>query len=150
MKGDAIRYGIRLAVGKRILSGVPAIIRNSKGEILLGKRSKKMIYYPDMWGLPGGLIEFGETIEQAAKREVKEELGINIEIVKYGKPLMQLPDKKHQVQYLDIPVHCKLVSGTPEPKDETREVRWFKPKEIKSMKLAYNHKEILRNEGLIK
>lgn len=149
MKGDTIRYGVKFIVGKRILSGVPAIIQNSKGEILMGKRTKKGLFYPNMWGLPGGLIEFGETIEQTIKRELKEELGVESKVVKYGKPIVQLPNKKTQTQYLSTPVYCKITSGTPRPKDETSEVKWFKPSEIKSMELAYNHKEILKNEGLI-
>lgn len=147
MKGDAIKYAIRFFVGKKILSGVPAIIMNQKGEILLEKRSKKMWYYPDMWGLPGGLIEYGETIEQAIKRELREELGVDSQIIKYGRPVMQLPEKK-QNQYINTPVFCKII-GTPKPLDETSEIRWFKPSEIKNMKLAYNHIEILKNEGII-
>jgi 8-oxo-dGTP diphosphatase len=145
----AIRFGIKLLFGKNILTGVPAIIKNSKGEILLGKRNKMMIFYPNMWGLPGGLIEFGETIEQAVKRELKEELDIKAKIIKYVKPQMQMPSKECPIQYLDTPVYCKIISGTPKPKDETSEVRWFSPKELKSMKLAYSHKQILKNERII-
>jgi len=150
MKGDAARYGIKFLVGKRILSGVPVIIKNSKGEILLGKRNKKMLYYPDLWGLPGGLIEFGETIEQAAKREVKEELGIGIKVLKFAKPWMQLPVKECKEQAINVPIYGKVISGTPKPLDETSDVRWFKPQQIRKMKLAYAHKQILENEGLIK
>ncbi len=149
MKGDALRYGIKFFVGKRILSGVPAIIRNPKGEILLGKRNEKMWYYPCMWGLPGGIIEFGETIEQAIKRELKEELGVETEVIKYARPIMSLPTKKCPEQALNAPVYCKIISGVPKPKDETSEIRWFKPSEIKNMELAYAHKQILKNEGLI-
>lgn len=88
---QALRFGMRLLIGKRILPGVPAIIRNSRGEILLGKRDKTMPCYPNLWGLPGGVIEYGETIEQAIKREIKEELGVDSEFIKYGKPYMDLP-----------------------------------------------------------
>ena len=149
MKG-ILRLGVKLLFNKRVIPGVPAIIKNSKGEILLGKRNANMAYYPDFWGLPGGLIEYGETIEQAIKRELKEELGIDSEVIKYGKPLMNLPTKECPSQYLDTPVYCKNLPGQiPTAKDETSEVRWFKPKEIKDMKLAYNHNEILEEEGLI-
>ena len=145
----AIKFGMRLLSRKAVASGVPAIIKNSKGEILLGKRSENMVCSPGLWGLPGGIIEYGETIEVAIKRELKEELGVNAEITKYGIPLTYLPTKECPMQSISIPVFCKI-QGTPRPKDETSEIRWFKPKEIKSMKLAYNHKEILKNEGLIK
>lgn len=143
-----VKGGINHAVGKTILTGVPAIIKNPKGEILLGKRSKSILYYPNMWGLPGGLIEFGETIEDAIKRELKEELGVNSEITKYGKPFMQMPVEECPIQSLNIVVYCKLLE-TPKPKDETSEVRWFAPEEIRKMNLAYDHKKILKQEKII-
>jgi 8-oxo-dGTP diphosphatase len=144
-----IKFGMKVLLGKRITSGVPAIIRNSKGEVLLGKRNKDSLTYPEFWGLPGGLIEYGETVEQAIKRELHEELGVDSEVIKYGKPLMNLPTKEYPTQGLGVTVYCKI-HGIPQAKDETSEIRWFKPKEIKDMKLAYNHKEILKEEGILK
>jgi hypothetical protein len=47
-------------------------------------------------------------------------------------------------------LYAKIISKTPKPKDETSEIRWVKPSEIKKMKLAYNHKQILEREGLLK
>lgn len=149
MSKGIMRLGMKLLFNKRVVPGVPAIIRNSKGEILLGKRDAGMANYPNFWGLPGGLMEYGETIEQAIKRELKEELGVDSKVIKYAKPIMNLPTKEFQHHYLDVPVYCKIF-GEPKPKDETSEVRWFKPKEIKNMKLAYNHIKILEEERILK
>jgi mutator protein MutT len=143
-----VRFGIKLLINKRIIAGVPAIIMNNEREILLGKRDKNMLYYPNTWGLPGGVIEFKETIEQAIKRELKEELGVDSEVTKYGKPSMGLPSKECPMQNLSIPVYCRI-KGNPEAKDETSEIKWFPPKEIKNMKLAYDHKKILKQEKII-
>ncbi|MDE1848516.1 MAG: NUDIX hydrolase [Nanoarchaeota archaeon] len=141
--------GLRIIFNKRITPGVPAVIINSKGEILLGKRKISAIFYPGYWGLPGGLIEPGETVEQAIKRELKEEIGVDSKVIKYGRqPIMDLPTKESPHQDLSVPVYCKI-KGTPKPLDETSEVRWFKPSEIRKMKLAYSHKRILEQEGLI-
>lgn len=140
--------GIKLLFNKRVTPGVPAIIINPKGEILLGKRERNMPLYPDYWGLPGGLIEYGETIEEAIKRELKEELDVDSKLIKYGKPYLSLPSKKYRIQDISIVVYCKI-KGPPKPKDETSEIRWFKPKEIRKMDLAYDHKKILKQEGLI-
>ncbi|HPD81990.1 MAG TPA: NUDIX hydrolase [Candidatus Pacearchaeota archaeon] len=135
---------------KHLNIGIPVIIMNSQGEILLGKRSKNVLTYPDTWGLPGGLLEYGEKIEDAAKREVKEELGIEINIIKRSKNIYEnIPNKECKFHSIDVPFYGKLVNGTLKPKDETKEVKWFKPSEIKNMKLAYSHKEILKGEGLI-
>ena len=132
-----------------VLAGVPAIIINSKKEILLGKRHKNLLYYPSIWGLPGGVIDYNESAENAVKRELKEELGITVKIIKTGKPSMIFPSKEYPLQVLEIPFYCKIIKNKPKAKDETSEIKWFKPKEIKNIKLAYSHKRILKQEGLI-
>lgn len=149
LKHHIHHFAANLIKTKLVIVGVPAIIQNSKGEILLGKRSKDMKFYPDTWGLPGGIAEYGETQEQTIKRELKEEMGIETKVIKHGKPFNQLPVKECRFHSLNIPIYCKITSGIPKPKDETSEVKWFPLKEIKNMKLAYQHKEILKQEGLI-
>lgn len=61
---------------------VGAFIINNKGEILLTKRSKKTRNEQGKWEAPGGAVKFNETREKAIKREIKEELGIDIKIIK--------------------------------------------------------------------
>jgi len=151
MNSRIINLFIKWFKHKYVFTGVPVIIRNSKEEILLGKRTSKPIFYSGMWGLPGGMIEYGEKIEDAAKREIKEELGIKIKIIKRTKNVYEdFPKKACRFHLIDIPLYGKITKGTPKPKDETSEVKWFKPSEIKKMKLAYNHNEILKGEGLVK
>ena len=145
---EALKFGMRLLINKRIIPGACAIIRNSKGEILLGKREENSITYPDFWGLPGGIIEYGETIEKTIRRELKEELGVESRFLKQGKVSMNLPSKARGIQYLSLVTYCSI-TGKPKPGDETSEVKWFKPKEIKNMQLAYDHKKILKQEKLI-
>lgn len=74
---DYIKW-IRSKVGHDtiILNFSGACIINEKGEVLLQKRSKT----ENIWGLPGGAVEIGESIEEAAIREIKEETGFDIQI----------------------------------------------------------------------
>lgn len=58
--------------------GVGAVVFNAEGEILLIKRGKNPHY--GRWMIPGGALEWGETLEAAAVREVREETGIEIAI----------------------------------------------------------------------
>ena len=134
---------------KYVITAAPAIIVNKKGEILLGKRADNHIFYPSLWGLPGGMIEYKEHISDAVKREVKEEVSVAVVKIKRGKGIYEhFPNKECSFQMIDIPFFCEI-KGKPKPKDETSEVKWFKPSEIRKMKLAYTHKEILKGEGLI-
>lgn len=66
---------LRQYVGTKplILPGSVVIIGNKKGEVLLQKRPE------GRWGLPGGLMELGESFEEVALREVREEIGLEIQ-----------------------------------------------------------------------
>lgn len=62
-------------------SAVGAFILNEKGELFLMKRGVQCRNEVGYWEAPGGSIHFNETMEDAIKREIKEELGIEIEIM---------------------------------------------------------------------
>ncbi len=64
---------------KSPIVGVGVIIFNKKGEILLIKRNKPP--FKGYMSIPGGKVELGETLKDAAKREVKEECGINVRVM---------------------------------------------------------------------
>src|SRR4030067_2256524 len=64
---------------KKILNVVLGGVINRKGEILLLKRKEDP--HAGFWGLPGGQIEFGEYLEEAIIREIKEETNIDVEVV---------------------------------------------------------------------
>ena len=135
--------------------GVDAIILNDKGEILLEKRAQGMSTFPGYWAIPGGWMEWGETVEQAVKREVQEELGIEVEVVKFiGKyfDTNTFPIKKYS--RVALPHICKIVSGEPTAyqKEEVEEVKWVSPQNALDLEIAYDHKEMIRyaiDNGLI-
>lgn len=70
---------------------VGAMIFNEKNELFLTKRSKKATNERGCWEVPGGKVEFGETLEHAVKREIREEYGVDIELVK------QFPAANHLI-----------------------------------------------------
>ena len=150
MLAKAINLFFKLVKHKYVIAGVPVIITNVRGEILLGQRTSKPIFYSGFWGLPGGMVEYNEKVEEAARREVEEELGVKTKIIKKSKNVYEdLPNKNCRLHLINIPIYASIINGTPKPKDETKKVKWFNPCEIKKMKLAYNHNEILKGEGLI-
>jgi nucleoside triphosphatase len=62
--------------------GVIALIQNKDDEYLLCKKPKGRGMFPGQWGIPGGGIDKGETMEEALRREVREEVGLEIEQIK--------------------------------------------------------------------
>lgn len=59
------------------IAGVSVVLTNLVGEVLLLRHS----YGPDVWALPGGGIKPGEDMAECARREVKEELGITLDVI---------------------------------------------------------------------
>lgn len=103
-----------------------AFIINSKGEILLTKRSKNTRNEHGKWEAPGGQVHFGETREQAIKREIKEELGVDIQII----GVLNIADeilKKDKQHWLPTTFLVKIKQGKPkimEP-DKCDGMAWF-------------------------
>jgi nucleoside triphosphatase len=70
---------------------VGALIRNETGEILLVRQAK----WNNKYCIPGGHVELNETIEEAIKREIQEEVGLNVEVVE----LLGVQDNIHSVEF---------------------------------------------------
>ncbi|WP_425448338.1 NUDIX domain-containing protein [Dethiothermospora halolimnae] len=83
--------------------GVHAYIHNSKGEFLLQKRSMKKEFLPGGWDIHMGHVMAGETSKIAIKREIKEELGIEVNNLKF---LKQIVWEKHN-HFIDMYISCK-------------------------------------------
>jgi 8-oxo-dGTP diphosphatase len=108
--------------------GCGCIIFNDKNEILLLKRSKNSKTDREMWSRPGGTVEFGETIEDALIREIKEETNLDIKIIK---PLDITNDLKQEdgmlKHWIAIGFLGKVIGGelkNMEP-NKHEEVSWF-------------------------
>lgn len=101
--------------------GAGAIIIND-GKILLAKR--KGSHNSGKWGSFGGHVKFGETPIEAAKREAKEELGIEIDNFTFATCMNLIIEDRH---FLDISFIAELISGEPKIQEPHRieEIRWF-------------------------
>ena len=111
----------------RVRIGVGIVIRNVDGSVLLERRSDN-----DLWGLPGGRIEPGESILQTALREAKEETGLTVTVVRllgvYSGPeerIVTFPDGV--VQLVDILLEAHIVTGELACSSESSELQFFHP-----------------------
>ena len=114
----------------QIRAGVGIVIANSSGQILLEQRSDN-----HMWGLPGGRIEAGESITQAAVREALEETGLTIEITRllgvyseFAGRCVTFPD--NVVQLVDIILVAKIVKGSLACSEESDRLEFFGPENL--------------------
>ncbi len=112
----------------QIRPGVAAIIQDAQGQILLQRRSDN-----GLWGLPGGSVEIGESVRDAIVREVREETGLTVEVVRlvgvYSDPKLQIvryPDG-NVVHYVSTLYVCRTLGGTLQTCDETLDLNFFDP-----------------------
>ncbi len=106
--------------------GVGALIFNGKGEVFLAKRGLKARNEPGKWDFPGGAVRFGETVENAIKREIKEEFDIIIEIIDLLEVNNHIIPKEKQ-HWVSPAFVARLVSGQAKniEKDKNEEIGWF-------------------------
>ena len=106
--------------------GLGAIILNEKSEVLLMKRGPKCYNEIGSWALPGGKLDFGETLEQGIIREVLEELNIIIANTKHLTSYDHIlpEEKQHWVTNVFL---AHNANGTPEimEHDKCSEIAWF-------------------------
>lgn len=102
-----------------------AVIWNDQGNILIDRRPQKGLL-GGLWEFPGGKIEPGETVEDCIKREILEELGIEIEV---GDHLITIDHAYTHFRVTLTVHHCRHKGGEPQP-IECDEVRWVTLDEI--------------------
>ncbi|MEX2702524.1 MAG: NUDIX domain-containing protein [Candidatus Baldrarchaeota archaeon] len=125
---------------------VDAIIKTNDDKVVLVKRKNPP--YKGWWALPGGIVEYGETVEEAVKREVKEETGLEVEIEKLVNVYSD-PNRDPRGHFISICFLCRRVGGTLEAATDAAEVSVFPLKEVRNLKLAFDHKKMLKDAKLI-
>jgi 8-oxo-dGTP diphosphatase len=122
--------------------GARAIILRD-GKILLGKRLKKDSFY-GQWCTFGGISEIGEAPEETLRRELSEELGIDIINPKLITIVEdELPEVKGKLQqYFYLIEHWNGEIGN---RREHSEIRWFFPGELQNLKLGRVAKRVIQN-----
>lgn len=107
---------------RRPLIGVGAVVFNARNEILLIKRGKAPRY--GEWMVPGGALEWGETLEQAVIREVLEETGIGIEIETFVELIEAITPGGEGFHYVIMDYAARAVSGEVAASSDALEAVW--------------------------
>lgn len=134
---------------KFVKGGFGVVVVNDKGEILLGKRhddpekASSELRGEGTWTMPGGKMDFGESFEEGARREVEEETSL---VLKDVKVIAVNNEKNEHAHFVTVGLFSDSFEGSPkvmEP-DEITEWRWFKPDEFPE-KIYPPTKSLLRN-----
>jgi ADP-ribose pyrophosphatase YjhB (NUDIX family) len=105
-----------------------AICRKSDGSMLLAQRAKGPSTAVGRWGFPGGMQEVGETIFDAAQRELREETGIDAmprRVIDAFDVIGKDPDGRIRAHYVLICVVLDWVSGEGQPIEDASAVGWY-------------------------
>ena len=114
-----------------MVPAVNVVVENEHGEVLMIRRSDN-----GNWALPGGAIDLGESMTQAAVREVKEETGIDCEITGligiYTDPghIILYTSNNEARQEFSILLRGRPVAGVRALSDESLDVQWIPPESI--------------------
>jgi len=119
------------------LPTVDIIIEVDDGIVLIKRRNP-----PYGWALPGGFVNYGETLEQAAIREAKEETSLDIKIVSglgaYSDP--NRDPRHHTITF----VFVARAKGEPKAEDDASEIGVFKREDLPG-DMAFDHRTILQD-----
>lgn len=117
--------------------GVGALIFNAEDKLLLGLRGPLAKNERGKWEIPGGAIQFGETFEEALKREIKEEIGVEIRIIELLHICDHIIPAEHQ-HWVSPTYICEIISGTPTIQEPGKcdALEWFSLEEAEKLPLS--------------
>ena len=120
---------------------VSIILENMAGEVLLLLHdNKSTITFPNHWTLIGGKVEYGETPEMAAHRELAEETGLKASLTFWKRY-----ERQHPLFIVDQHIYLGKADGLRESMilGEGQALEFFKPAEIGRLKIGYGFKALL-------
>jgi 8-oxo-dGTP diphosphatase len=125
------------------LVGVGAIIIEAS-RVVLVRRSHPPLQAE--WSIPGGVLEVGELVREAAIREAREETGLTVEpgeLLGVYDRVLRDADKRVQYHYVLIDFLCRRVAGDIAAASDAAEVRWFSREELPGLGLAKDTMDVI-------
>src|SRR5580692_6220343 len=118
------------------------VIENSR--VVLVKRAHPPLQ--NQWSIPGGVLEVGELVREAAVREAREETGLTVEpgeLLGVYDRVLRDPQRRVQYHYVLIDFLCRRVAGKLAAASDAAEVRWFTREELPELKLAEDTLDVI-------
>src|ERR1700682_927997 len=124
--------------------GVGAIIIE-EARVVLVKRAHPPLQAE--WSIPGGVLEVGELVREAAVREAREETGLSVEpgeLLGVYDRVLRNAEQRVQYHYVLIDFLCRRVAGDLAASSDAAEVMWFRREELPALKLAEDTLDVIR------
>ena len=128
---------------KCITLTVDAIIPYKGGIVLIKRKNEPFKGY---YALPGGIVEYGERVEDAAIREVMEETGLECRIKKLV-GVYSDPERDPRGHFVSICFLMEVVGGELKASSDAEDVKIFKLKELP--KLAFDHEKMIKDAEVL-
>jgi 8-oxo-dGTP diphosphatase len=125
---------------------VDVVILRNDGSLVLVKRRNAP--FKGQWAIPGGFVEYGETVEAAARREAKEETGLEVELVKII-GVYSDPSRDPRGHTVSICFLAREVGGGLRADTDAQDAKSFHPHSLPP-RLAFDHERILADAGIKK
>lgn len=123
--------------------GVGAVIVQDERVLLIRRGQPPLL---GEWSLPGGVLECGETLREAAVREAREETGLVVETVDMlgvYERVIRSDDGRVRYHYVLIDFLCRPVAGDLKAGSDAADVRWFMRDQLPALNLAYDANDVV-------
>jgi 8-oxo-dGTP diphosphatase len=117
---------------------VDVVIPSREGVVLIRRGSEP---FEGRWALPGGFVDVGETVEQAAAREAAEETGLNIELARLV-GVYSDPERDPRGHNVSVAFLARVLSGELSAATDASEVSTLDPSTVE---LAFDHRKIVED-----
>lgn len=131
----------------RPILGVSTLVRHD-GRVLLVRRGREP--FAGLWSLPGGRVEAGEALTDAAVREVREETGVVVDRLKQidvVEIITRADDRGVDSHFVLVVFAGAFRSGAPSAGDDAAEARWVSPSELSALLLTDQSRAIIERHG---